>query len=580
MSPISLHPRAGFIKKNRTKTLLASACLLLAADVSAMSQPPSVLTTELVFTNSTDQTLTVSLAGDGELLSADIPPLATRTLTRLERSAAAEQTVQLHLQGAADGLTLEQTLDGLSLSFSAHGTGWTLPSFSDGNLHQQTVNFGAAPARVAVKGEDTDAGGRLTYVLQPLRAQPRQQDAGEFALLGYNIWATTIYGSQKVDTRLAEMPAVMAGYDALVLTEVFDALPSNELLDALRAEYPYQTGDIFKAGKLMPSGTRILSRWPIEREDSYAYDACDGIQCAATRGVIYARINKLGKAYNLFATHTQSSDDDVNRQARLAQLAEMGQFIQRLNLPASEPVLMAGDYNINKIGLPGDRDRMETLLNATEPQNLGHALSFDSDTNHWAEKPYLEYLDYTLFSRVNQAPLAASQRIFAPRVITDSLWGEWDLSDHYAAEGLFRFDASQTVRNEFPFAGDVVHLQTSNGHFLRAMSGGGSFISAGSSQVGTWESFIPQVRGDGRIALKARDGSYVGLDSYLVGTLTTGHDLNSAAAAFTLVDLGNNRVALLADNGRYVRADFGGGAGVSAASSAVGDNQTFRLIRP
>ncbi len=564
----------------RTLLLGGVAGALCASQAAAMSAAPQSLSTELIFTNSTDQTLQVSVEGEATLLVNEVPPLATRVLTRLQRTQGSEGEVMVHLTSVADSLTLAQSLDGLALSYSARGSDWQTGAFTDAEIHQQQVNFDSAPAHIALRADDTDEGGNIRYVLQPVQQRQVSADAGELAVLGYNIWATTIYGSKKVDTRLQLMPAMMAGYDVLVLTEVFDAAPSDKLLQALRAEYPYQTGDIFKAGKLMPSGTRILSRWPIEREDSYAYDACDGIQCAATRGVIYARINKAGKAYNLFATHTQSSDDDANRNARLAQLAEMGQYIQSLNIPANEPVLMAGDYNVNKIGLPQDRDQMESLLQAQEPENLGHNLSYDSATNHWAEAPYLEYLDYTLFSRVHQQPLSAQQRIFAPRDISAAMWGEWDLSDHYAAEGIFRFDASDASSNDFPYAGQVVHLRTANGHFVRAMSGGGSFISAGSSQPGTWESFIPVSLGDNNIALRARDGSYIGLDSYLLGTLTCGHSQTSAAAAFTVTDLGNDRVALRADNGRYLRADFGGGAGLSAASSALGDNQTFTLMHP
>jgi len=66
----------------------------------------------------------------------------------------------------------------------------------------------------------------------------------------------------------------------------------------------------------------------------------------------------------------------------------------------------------------------------------------------------------------------------------------------------------------------------------------------------------------------------------MLGTLTTGHSKDSAAAQFELVNLGNNRVALKADNGKYLRADFGGGAGASAGSADIGANQTFVLIRP
>jgi hypothetical protein len=55
--------------------------------------------------------------------------------------------------------------------------------------------------------------------------------ANQLNVLIYNIWATTILGSTKVDTRLDEMPAMMANYDVLVLTEVFDDIPTSELFE-------------------------------------------------------------------------------------------------------------------------------------------------------------------------------------------------------------------------------------------------------------------------------------------------------------------------------------------------------------
>ncbi len=571
------------VRFRSTAQIIAAALLLVASSGAlAMSQPPQSLNSEIVLTNSTLETLQVSLQGtaNAELLSAEVPPLATRTLARLTRDAATDSSLVLNLSSDADQFILQQNTAGLNVSFTASGNGWNLAGQSDENIHRQAANIEGRAATLAVKGESLNDGGVIRYVLQELDNKPVAAAPGDFSLLSYNIWATTIFGSKKVSTRLTQMPEVMAGYDALVLTEVFDLAESNALLDDLRAEYPYQTGDIFKLGKVLGSGTRILSRWPIVLEDSHAYSDCDGIQCAATRGVIYAKLNKQGKTYHLFATHTQSSDDDANRNARLTQLQEMGDYIRSLNLPTDEPVLMAGDFNVNKIGLPQDRDYLEAVLNAREPQNTGHTLSFDSNTNHWAEAPYLEYLDYTLVSNVNQPAVSATQEIIAPRSLQDNLWGEWDLSDHYAARGLFRFDDSTVVRASFPYAGDVVHLQTADGHFLRAMSGGGSFVSAGSSQPGTWESFIPALLANGKVALQARNGGYVGLHSYLLGTLTTGHSKDSAAAQFELVNLGNNRVALKADNGKYLRADFGGGAGASAGSADIGANQTFVLIRP
>ena len=234
---------------------------------------------------------------------------------------------------------------------------------------------------------------------------------------------------------------------------------------------------------------------------------------------------------------------------------------------------------MNKIGLPQDRDYLESILNATEPENRGHNLTYDADSNVWAEQPYKEYLDYTLYSNAHLQPVSSYQEVFAPRHTKDALWGEWDLSDHYAARGIFSFPGeSNPARTAFPFFGDVVHFKTHDGDFMRAMSGGNSFISAGSSQIGTWESFVLEQLDNGKVSIKARDGHYVGLDSYLVGTLKANHDSVGAAAQFELVALGNNKLALRADNGKFLRADFGGGAGLSAASGSIGNNQTFELI--
>ena len=258
----------------------------------------------------------------------------------------------------------------------------------------------------------------------------------------------------------------------------------------------------------------------------------------------------------------------------------MGDYIRSLNIPADEAVIMAGDFNVNKIGLPQDRDYLEAVLGATEPENKGHKLSYDASTNHWAEQPYLEYLDYTLSANNNLQPTSSYQEIFAPRKTIDALWGEWDISDHYAARGMFTYpSAAQPQRSGFPFIGDIVHFKTENGHYMRSMNGGNSFISSASNQIGTWESYRLEALPGGKVAIKAFDGHYVTLDSYLFGTLKATSDSITAAESFTLINLGNNKLAIKADNGKYLRADFGGGLGLSATSSSVGNNQTFTLIR-
>jgi len=564
------------------KIFTSAALALLSSSVFAMSEAPTVLDTNIVFTNSTLDTLQVSISGNGNAIqhAYEVAPLATATLAKLSRNAGENRSLNIQLSSNDYQINLTQQTLGTDLTFGANTADLTIAPQADSAIQRYRTELAGDANTLAFNGANLAKGGQLTYVLQEDDNKPALGNANQLNVLSYNIWATTIFGSTKVDTRLDEMPAMMADYDVLVLTEVFDDIPSNELFAKLRSEYPYQTADVFKVGKIMGSGTRILSRWPFTLEDDFNYNPCDGIQCAATRSVIYAQINKQGNPYHVFATHTQSSDDDVNRSARLAQLDEMGEYIRSLNIPADEAVIMAGDFNVNKIGLPEDRDYLENVLAATEPENRGHNYTYDANTNAWAEQPYMEYLDYTLTANNNLQPTSAYQEAFAPRVTIDALWGEWDISDHYPVRGIFTYPSEASPqRPDFPFIGDVIHLETANGHYMRSMSGGNSFISAGSDQIGTWESFTFENQGNGKVAIKAFDGHYVALDSYLFGTLKASSDSVSAAGTFSLVELTNNQIAIKADNGKYLRADFGGNAGLSAASSNIGTNQTFTLIR-
>jgi len=427
------------MKKLFTRSLLAASFVLASSASMAMSKPPQTQQTDIVFTNSSLETIQVQLQGNAEasLVSSEVPPLATRTLAKVTRNQGTNTNLDIVLTAESRTFELTQATSNLDIRFSAEGSTWNMGEYSDENLHKQAI----PAAEIAFKADDLGDGGKIEYVFQTNDQKPNVLgDANSLSLLSYNVWATTIFGSKKVSTRLTKMPEVMSGHDVLVLTEVFDLIPGTTLIKTLKGgEYPYHTHDGLKLGKIMKSGTRIVSRWPILEEERHYYNDCNGIQCAASRAVIYAKIDKLGKTYHVFATHTQSSDDDANRQARLAQLRQMGEYITSKNIPANEPVILAGDFNVNKIGLPEDRDYMESVLSAVEPTNLGHNLTFDSNTNHWAEKPYLEYLDYTLYSTQHQQPVEATQRAFAPRAITEDMWGIWDLSDHYAVRGLFKY---------------------------------------------------------------------------------------------------------------------------------------------
>ncbi len=415
--------------------------LLLSCSALAMSEVPTDLHTQILFTNSTPDTLQVKISGNADVKqnTTEVLPLSTVTLADLTRHVDTDGQLTVQLSTADFQLELTQQTQSNKLSFGANAADLTIAPQQDTDIQRHTVTLADAPYTLAFNADELDRGGKVTYVLQKEDVKPTLGGANQLNVLSYNIWASTEYDAQMISTRLAEMPAVMSGYDILVLTEVLDKEIDKKLFNGLQAEYPHRTQDIFQVGKLIRSGIRVLSRWPVEHKEYLKYQACDGAQCIITRGVTYLKINKQGKPYHIFATHPQAFDDEISRQGRLKQLEEMSDFIKGMNIPANEPVIMAGDFNINKIDLPADRDFMEKVLAATEPENRGHNLSYDSNTNFWSGKPYLEYLDYTLFGKNHLQPTSAYQEVFAPRSTTDALWGKWDLSDHYAVRGIFTF---------------------------------------------------------------------------------------------------------------------------------------------
>lgn len=574
--------------------MIKRALLLLMLLLPAMMA--SAGDSSVYLTNSTLNTLTIEIEQTGanlekgehwQQLVTEIPPLETREVLRFSRysglKSGKDYLFNTFVLGAETPIVLQQkvrgTWYGSKMWLSAEGDSFSPGWFYDRDKHVYDQVFDGNATQVAFKSEYTGEYDDIRYVVHNTPEQATTGAPNQFSVLSYNVWATTIMGSKDIGNRFDELPAQLKGYDAIVFSELIDNIPAQNLLDAIRDDYPYQTAVLNKLGYLVNGGVAIVSKWPILEEDKVIYDGvCVDIQCMAARGAAYARINKQGNLYHVIGTHTQSYNEAPQRAARLEQIRLMGEFVAGKNIPADEPVLMAGDFNVNKLLYPEDLDAMLVNLNAIEPENQGNPYTYHGDQNHWADAGWVEYLDYVLLGASNLQPVESVNTVITPRSISDKLWGKWDLSDHFAVVGEFTFATSAVSADiAFPYLGSQVRLETHNGHFMRAMLGGGSFLSAGSSKNGTWESFtLEQVAGN-KVALKGYNGRYVSLDSDLLGTLTVNATDVSVDEIFELVLLGDDRVALKAANGKYLKADFGGGAGLTASASEIDTWETFTL---
>ncbi len=232
-------------------------------------------------------------------------------------------------------------------------------------------------------------------------------------------------------------------YDAIALCELFDRRCREALLAQIAPSYPYRTRLLAcdNPNWKLHGGVLLLSRWPIEEQAERLFGrAAQGDDVVVDKGVVYARINKEGRAVHVFATHANARA--WARRARREQFAIISDFIASRRIDPSEPVLIAGDFNVHR-GRDDEVASMLSLLQAEMPETRGHPHTYDPSTNALANGRVPLYLDYVLYSRRHRQPLRCHNEVLKLRcsVWRQFFWqrGRQDLSDHYPVVGRFTF---------------------------------------------------------------------------------------------------------------------------------------------
>lgn len=288
--------------------------------------------------------------------------------------------------------------------------------------------------------------------------------ANSFNVLAYNIFMRPT-GSIFADDqwpRARVLPSKLGSFDAIVFSEAFDDDIRSWLRSALGTEYPWQTPILGSDGVVSQNGgVTILSRWPITAVSGRLFQhackndephlrcedlrsiaraqesdiACTGRDCEAEKGVQYARIEKSGRQFHLFASHLQSGTGDLRQFLREQQLRIIRAFVEDLSIPEWEPVLFAGDLNVDRYNY-GEFTTMLATLDAFFPRPLGYSHTVDELSNIRADGR--SYLDYVLVSNRHMQPIEALIETLRP-LAPHRIGGNYHLSDHYPVFGQFMF---------------------------------------------------------------------------------------------------------------------------------------------
>lgn len=348
-------------------------------------------------------------------------------------------TVILQMMVAADNTGSEAYFSGAANTFD-------LEWYDDLNFHSEAFSMQGDPFTFKFKAAtdiidfDKDVGYAIQADFVYAIDSTDISDPNIINVMSYNIQMTPIVSSNFFE-RATYWPAHISPYqDVVVIQEIFeDDTRINDLTPALvAAGFPYYTlvlNDTALPNITSPTngGVLIYSRWPIEDEAEIKYANCSNngaFDCLASKGVKYAKINKLGKLYHIFGTHMEAGGSAADVQYRLEQYGEIANFMDTLNIPETEPVIFCGDFNTG----PKDGLEYDSLLRNTNPIIPTHIGYYES-TFSYADTGKI--IDHVWGQADHLHPIESYNSIITFRSVDSVMWNIYDFSDHRTCIGRF-----------------------------------------------------------------------------------------------------------------------------------------------
>ncbi|KAL4145621.1 hypothetical protein PRNP1_013288 [Phytophthora ramorum] len=213
-----------------------------------------------------------------------------------------------------------------------------------------------------------------------------------FEVLQYNLFGRPYEVSNDGQSeRLQRVPEslhrISATIDVVTFAEADIGAQRDEMLAQFRKfGFNYSTSILHDPDpftSLLNGGVMVVSKWPIIREAQHVYrNACHYSDCLAAKGVKYARLLKTvdgsSKIFNVFATHMQAWSTPDGRSDRIQQAKQMRAFIDDMGIPVHEPLVFAGDFNVDNHTFGDEVAHLVELLGAHEPRQVGEQV-FTSD---------------------------------------------------------------------------------------------------------------------------------------------------------------------------------------------------------
>ncbi|GGX25607.1 sphingomyelin phosphodiesterase [Aquimarina muelleri] len=296
----------------------------------------------------------------------------------------------------------------------------------------------------------------------------KNRNTESLTILSYNIFhlpGIALIKQYKEEERSKKQLQVLTkmapSLDVIVFQEGFNHHVETHLFNKLKNIYPYNTvlvgqycsansnwdsisGNCSNSMFVVNGGVRIFSKHPIDSKKQYVFNN-SGFGTAdyySNKGAAYVEVTKNGKKYHIVGTHLQADQENYNGSTvRINQLKEIKNWVDSMDIPVSEPLIYAGDMNIEYTDTPSYTS-MKSILNSKIYYSFNPSTDIGtySNTNTLVNKEYPDYnntLDYILISKDHKKP------IYIPQMeVLQFVRDKEDLSDHNAIKATYRFNPS------------------------------------------------------------------------------------------------------------------------------------------
>lgn len=259
--------------------------------------------------------------------------------------------------------------------------------------------------------------------------------------------------------QLQVLTEMISSLDVIIFQEGFNQQVETYLFNKLKNVCPYNTvlvgqycstgsnwdsvsGDCSNSIFVVNGGVRIFSKYPIGSKKQYVFTN-SGFGTAdyhSNKGAAYVEVTKNGKKYHIVGTHLQADQGSYNGSSvRLKQLKEIKDWVNGFNIPVSEPLIYAGDMNVQYTDT-SSYTSMQSILNSTLSYSFNATTDIGtySNTNTLVSKEYPDYndtLDYILISKEHKQPVSIPEM-----EVLQFVRGGEDLSDHNAVKTVYSFN--------------------------------------------------------------------------------------------------------------------------------------------